>query len=316
MSRVHKFTSGLALAALALLAAGDAAAQAFPGKTITVVVPFAPGGGADTLMRAIQPRLAALWGQTIVVENKAGASGHIGADLVARAAPDGHTLVMATTAAISDKNVDRLAPVALVSAEAYVVVVNAAVPAANVRELVAYAKANPGKLHFGSSGLGAASHLCGELFKARAGVDIVHVPYKGTGQALTDLLAGHIQMMFAPMQTVAGHLAGGKLRALAVTGLKPLEALPGVPTVMASGLPDYQAQGWFGLLAPAGTPPALLARLNDDVNKVLAEPELRKDLISKGADPGHLSAPEFGSFVRREQQHWARVIKDAGIVLQ
>jgi tripartite-type tricarboxylate transporter receptor subunit TctC len=297
-------------------AAASVGAQTWPTKPVTVVVPFAPGGGADTLMRALQPKLAALWGQAVVIENKAGASGHIGADIVARAAPDGHTLLMGSTAAISDKNVDKLAAVALVSAEAYVVVVNASVPVKDVRELVAYAKANPAKLHFGSSGIGAASHLSGELFKARAGVNLVHVPYKGTGQALTDLLAGHIQLMFAPMQTVASHLAGGKIRAVAVTGTKPLEALPGVPTVGAGGVADYQAQGWFGLLAPAGVPAALLARINDDVNRVLAMPDVRKDLISKGADPGGLSAPEFGRFVRQEQQRWTQLIKEAGIVLE
>ncbi len=306
-----------ALMALALaLGVASASAQNWPSKPVTVIVPFAPGGGADTLMRALQPKLAALWGQAVVIENKAGASGHIGADMVAKAAPDGHTLLMGSTAAISDKNIDKLAAVALVSAEAYVVVVNTGVPAKDIRELVAYAKANPGKLHFGSSGIGAASHLSGELFKARASVNLVHVPYKGTGQALTDLLAGHIQLMFAPMQTVASHLGGGKIRALAVTGSKALEALPGVPTVVAAGVPDYQALGWFGVLAPAATPAALVARINDDVNRVLAMPEVRKELISKGADPGHLSAPEFGKFVRQEQQRWTQLIKDAGILLE
>lgn len=313
-----RLTSVLSTAAWLLaagLAAGPSAAQGFPAKTVTIIVPFPPGGGADTLARALQPRLVALWGQAVVVDNKAGASGHIGADLVAKAAPDGHSLLMGSTAAISDKNVDRLATVALVSAEAYVVVVHAALPVANVRELIAHAKAHPGKLHFGSSGNGAASHLSGELFRARAGVDLVHVPYKGTGQALTDLLAGHIQLMFAPLQTVVGHLGGGKLRAIAVTGTKPLDALPGVPTVMASGLPDYQAQGWFGLLAPAATPQALLLRLNDDINRVLATPELRRELLAKGADPGSLSAAEFDRYVRQEQQRWARLVKDAGIVI-
>jgi tripartite-type tricarboxylate transporter receptor subunit TctC len=190
------------------------------------------------------------------------------------------------------------------------------VPAKNITELIAYAKANPGKLHFGSSGIGAASHLSGELFKAKAGVDLMHVPYKGTGQALTDLLAGHIEMMFAPTQTVMPQLAGGKIKAIAVTGIKPLEALPGVPTVAASGLPDYQALGWFGLLAPVATPAATLTRINADVNRILATPEVRRDLLAKGADPGTLSAPEFGRFIRGEQERWTKLIKDAGIVLE
>ena len=306
-----------AFAALALaLTCGVAAAQSFPSKTVTIIVPFAPGGGADTLIRAIAPRLSASWGQTVVIDNKPGASGHIGADMVAKAPADGHTLLMATTAAISDKNVDKFAPVALVSAEAYVIVVHAGVPVANVRELVAYAKAHPGKLNFGSSGIGAASHLTGELFKARAGVDLVHVPYKGTGQAVGDLLAGHIQLMFAPVQALATHLGGGRIKAIAVTGSAPLEALPGVPTVTASGVADYQALGWFGLLAPVATPAPTLARLHADVSRVLALPEVRKELLAKGALPGTMSAPEFGAFIRTEQQRWTKLIKDAGIVLE
>jgi tripartite-type tricarboxylate transporter receptor subunit TctC len=305
------------LAGVCTVAAGPVAAQAaFPSKTVTIVVPFPPGGGADTLIRAIAPRLSAAWGQTVLIDNKPGASGHIGADIVAKAAADGHTLLMGSTAAISEKNVDKLAAVALVSAEAYVVALHAAVPAKNITELIAYAKANPGKLHFGSSGIGAASHLSGELFKAKAGVDLMHVPYKGTGQALTDLLAGHIEMMFAPTQTVMPQLASGKIKAIAVTGTKALEALPGVPTVAASGLPDYQAQGWFGLLAPVATPGATITRINADVNRILATPEVRRDLLAKGADPGTLSAPEFGRFIRSEQERWTKLIKDAGIVLE
>ena len=293
-----------------------AVAQAFPSRTVTIVVPFPPAGGADTLARTLAPKLSALWAQTVVVENRPGASGRIGTEQVANAAPDGHTLVMASTAAITEKNIARLSPVALVSAEAYVIVVNAAVPIHNVAELIAYAKANPGKLRFGSSGIGAASHLSGELFKAQAHVDLQHVPYKGTGQALTDLLGGQIELMFAPTQTVIPQLQSGRLRAIAVTGTKPLEALPALPTVTASGLPGYQAQGWFGLLAPKATPPALIAKLHDDVAKVLAMADVRKDLIAKGADPGDMSAAEFGRFIAEEQAKWAKLVKDAGIVME
>jgi len=293
-----------------------AAAQAFPSRTVTIVVPFPPAGGADTLARTLAPKLSALWAQTVVIENRPGASGRIGTEQVANAAPDGHTLVMASTAAITEKNIARLAPVALVSAEAYVIVANSALPIRNVAELIAYAKANPGKLRFGSSGIGAASHLSGELFKAQAHVDLQHVPYKGTGQALTDLLGGQIELMFAPTQTVIPQLQSGRLRALAVTGAKPLEALPSLPTVTASGLPGYQAQGWFGLLAPKATPPALVAKLHDDVAKVLAMADVRKDLIAKGADPGDMSAVEFGRFIAEEQAKWAKLVKDAGIVME
>lgn len=304
------------LAAVLLATTGPVAAQAFPSRTVTIVVPFPPAGGADTLARTLAPKLSALWGQTVVVENRPGASGRIGAEQVANAAADGHTLVMASTAAITEKNIGRLVPVALVSAEAYVIALNAAVPVNSVRELIAYAKANPGKLRFGSSGIGAASHLSGELFKAQAQVDLQHVPYKGTGQALTDLLGGQIELMFAPTQTVIPQLQSGRLKAIAVTGTHPLEALPHLPTVAASGLPGYQAQGWFGLLAPKATPPALIARLHDDVAKVLAMPDVRKDLLAKGADPGDMSAAEFGRFIADEQAKWARLVKEAGIVME
>ena len=299
-----------------LFVAGGAAAQAFPTKPVTIVVPFPPAGGADTLARTLAPKLSALWGQPVVIENRAGASGRIGTEQVVNAAADGHTLVMASTAAINEKNVAKLAPVALVSAEAYVITLNTKVPADNVRELIAYAKANPGKLHFGSSGVGAASHLSGELFRVMAGIDIQHVPYKGTGQALTDLLGGQIEMMFAPTQTVIPQLQAGRLKAVAVTGTKQLEALSSVPTAASSGLPNYQALGWFGILAPKATPSAVIAKLHDDINKVLAMPEVRKDLLAKGAEPGGESAAKFGSFIRSEQAKWAKLVKDAGIVME
>ena len=302
--------------ALLGLAAGSAAAQAFPSKPVMVIVPFSPGGGADTLMRTLAPKLTALWGQPVVIENRPGASGHIGADQVANAPADGYTLLMASTAAMTEKNIGKFAPVSLVSAEAYVVTVNAGLPVRNIRELVAYGKANPGKLHFGSSGIGAASHLSGELFKSKAGIDMMHVPYKGTGQALTDLLAGHIEVMFAPTQTVMPQLQSGKVKAIAVTGTRPLEALPGIPPVASSGLPDYHAQGWFGLLAPVATPPAVVAKLHDDVNRVLAMPDVRKDMLGKGAEPGSGTAQEFGQFIRQEQEQWSKVIKEAGIVME
>ncbi|HSC63804.1 MAG TPA: tripartite tricarboxylate transporter substrate binding protein [Caldimonas sp.] len=315
-SSARRSIVALLLAGLLPAATTVATAQTFPSRTVTIVVPFPPAGGADTLARTLAPRLSALWGQTVVIENRPGASGRIGTEQVSSAAPDGHTLVMASTAAITEKNIARLAPVALVSAEAYVIVVNSAVPINDVRELIAFARANPGKLRFGSSGIGAASHLSGELFKAQAHVDLQHVPYKGTGQALTDLLGGQIELMFAPTQTVIPQLQSGRLKALAVTGTKTLEALPSLPTVTAAGLPGYQAQGWFGLLAPKATPPAVIARLHDDVQKVLAMPDVRKDLVAKGADPGDLSAAEFGRFIADEQAKWAKLVKDAGIVME
>jgi tripartite-type tricarboxylate transporter receptor subunit TctC len=294
----------------------SANAQAFPAKTVTIVVPFPPGGGADALARVLVPRLNTLWGQNVIVEYKPGASGQIGADFVSRANPDGYTLLMATTAVINDKNVSKFTGVSLVSADAYVVVVHPSLPVRNAAELIAYGKANPKKLSFGSSGIGAASHLSAELFKAKAGIDMLHVPYKGTGPAMSDLIANHIQVMFAPTQTAMPQIQTGKIRPIAVTGAKTVEALPNVPPVFSSGLPDYQAVGWFGLLANASTPPELVKKLHDDVQRVMAMPEVRKDLQAKGAEPGNLSPAEFSLFVRQEQEKWAKLIKDAGIVIQ
>src|SRR6266540_3913286 len=230
-----------------------ASAQPFPAKPVRMVVPFPPGGGADALARLMAPELAGMWKQQVIVENKPGASGHIGADHVAQSPADGYTLLMSSTASLAERNVSQFAPVTLVSASPYVVTANPQVQASNVRELIALARANPGKLSFGSSGTGAASHLSAELFKRMAGVDMLHVPYKGTGQAVTDLLAGQIDLLFAPAQTVMPHVRAGKLKALATTGPRRPEELPDLPTV-AQTVPGYSAVGWFGLLAPVATP--------------------------------------------------------------
>lgn len=299
--------------AVLLLASATALAQAFPSKPIRIVVPFPPGGGADTLARIMEPKLASIWAQPAIVENRPGASGHIGADLVAKSAPDGHTLLMSSTASLTEKNVDQFAPVSLVSASPYVVTVNPKVAAADIRGLIALAKASPGKLSFGSSGTGAASHLSAELFKSMAGVDLLHVPYKGTGQALTDLLAGHVNLMFAPAQTVMPHVQSGKLKALGVTGARRSQTLPDLPTVAESGLPGYEAVGWFGLLAPAATPKATVAKLSADANRVLAMRDVREKMLGLGAEPAGNTPEEFASFIRGDQAKWSRLMKEAGI---
>src|SRR2546430_5654427 len=224
-------SAGVAL----LFLAAAAFAQTFPSKPVRIVVPFPPGGGADTLARIMEPKLAGIWAQPIVVENRPGASGHIGADFVARSAPDGHTLLMSSTASLTEKNVGQFAPVSLVSASPYVVTANPKVAASDIRGLIALAKASPGKLSFGSSGTGAASHLSAELFKSMAGVDLLHVPYKGTGQALTDLLAGQVDLMFAPSQTVIPPVKAGRLKPLATTGSRRSAAPPELPTVPEAG---------------------------------------------------------------------------------
>jgi tripartite-type tricarboxylate transporter receptor subunit TctC len=306
---MHRSLAGAVL----LFASAAALAQGFPSKPVRIVVPFPPGGGADTLTRIMEPKLAAIWVQPVVVENRPGASGHIGADFVAKSAPDGHTLLMSSTASLTEKNVDQFAPVSLVSASPYVVTANPKVAAADTRGLIALAKANPGKLSFGSSGTGAASHLSAELFKSMAGVDLLHVPYKGTGQALTDLLAGHVNLMFAPAQTVMPYVQAGKLKALAVTGARRSETLPDLPTVAESGLPGYEAVGWFGLLAPAATPKATVAKLSADANRVLALSEVREKMLGLGAEPAGNTPEEFARFIRGDQAKWSRLMKDAGI---
>ena len=299
--------------AVLLFASAAALAQAFPSKPVRIVVPFPPGGGADTLARIMEPRLAAIWAQPVIVENRPGASGHIGADFVAKSAPDGTTLLMSSTASLTEKNVDQFAPVSLVSASPYVVTANPKVAAANVRELIALAKANPGKLSFASSGTGAASHLSAELFKSMAGVELLHVPYKGTGQAVTDLLAGHVNLMFAPAQTVMPYVREGRLKALALTGSKRSETLPDLPTVAESGLPGYEAVGWFGVLAPVATPRPIVAKISADVNRVLAEREVREKMLGLGADPAGDTPDEFARFIRDDQAKWSKLMKEAGI---
>ena len=299
----------LIAAVLALFLSASAFSQT---KPVRVVVPFPPGGGADALARLMAPKLTELWGQPVIVENKPGASGQIGADFVAHASADGQTLLMSSTASLTEKNVDQFAPVSLVSASPYVVTINPQVKASSIRELIALARENPGKLSFGSSGTGAASHLSAELFKAMAHVDLLHVPYKGTGQALTDLLAGQVDLMFAPSQTVISHVRAGKLKALAVTGARRSETLPELPTVAESGLPGYEAVGWFGLLAPAATPKAVVAKLSADANRVLADAEVRARMQALGADPAGNTPEEFARFIREDQAKWSQLLRATG----
>ncbi len=304
---------------LGLLSAGVAISQTadpFPSKTVKVIVPFPPGGGADTLIRLLTPPLTEAWKQSLVIENRPGASGFIGAELVAQSAPDGYSLLMGSTAAVTDKNVSKFAPVALVSASPYIVTVNPALNISSIRSLIAYAKTNPGKLRYGSSGPGSASHLSAELFTSLAGITMMHVPYKGTGQALTDLLAGHIDVMFAPAQTVMPQVESGKLVALAETGSKRSESLPNIPTVAESGLPGYSAVGWFGLFAPVGTPKAIVQKINQSVMAAMAQSKIRKSMMERGSDPASGSADDFAAFLRVDQAKWAKLIKQNNIAVQ
>ena len=285
----------------------------FAAAQTRIVVPFPPGGGADALARLMAPKLGELWKEQVIVENKPGASGHIGADLVAQSAADGKTLLMASTAALTEKNVSQFAPVTLVSASPYVVVSNLKSGIGSIAELISSARANPGKLAFGSSGTGAASHLSAELFKSMANVDLLHVPYKGTGQAVTDLLAGQIDLLFAPSQSVIQHVKAGKLKALATTGAKRAETLPDLPTVAEAGVPGYEAVGWFGLLAPAATPKEAVARISVDANRVLVDKEIRSRMQALGADPAGNTPGQFARFIRDDQAKWSKLMRERGI---
>lgn len=292
------------------------AIDSFPTKPIKVIVPFPPGGGADTLIRLIAPSLTELWNQPLTIENRPGASGAIGAEVVAQSPADGYTILMGSTAAVTDKNIVQFSPVALVSASPYIVTINPSLSITSIKTLIAYGKANPGKLRFGSSGAGSASHLSGELFASMAGIEMLHIPYKGTGQALTDLLAGHIDLMFAPAQTVMPQIETRKLLALAQTGTKRSEALPNIPTVSESGLPGYSAVGWFGLFAPASTPKVTIQKLNQGVEKILSQEKIRRAMLERGSDSASGSADDFSIFLRLDQAKWSKLIKDNRIAVQ
>ena len=313
MYRIIKSLCALAFSVVFSVLCFDAAAQEFPSKPVRIIVPFPPGGGADALARIMQPKLTEIWKQPVVVENKPGASGHIGADFVASSPADGYTMMMSSTASLTEKNVSQFAPVSLVSASPYVVVANPKVPANNIAELVAYAKKNPGKLTFGSSGTGAASHLSAELFKSMAGVDLLHVPYKGTGQAVTDLFAGQIDLLFAPAQSVMPHVQAKKLKAFAVTSAKRSSSVPDLPPVAEGGLPGYEAIGWFGLLVPAATPPAVVEKLSADANRVLNDPEVKQRMLALGAEPSGNTPAQFAAFIRADQAKWSKLMRERGI---
>jgi tripartite-type tricarboxylate transporter receptor subunit TctC len=309
-----------------LLATGGAAAQgqAYPAKPIKIVVPFAVGGIADTFARAIGARLSDDWGQPVVVENKAGAGGNIGADYVAKSPPDGYTLVMGSigTHAVNQSLFPSMpydsfrdfAPIAHVLDAEGLLVVHPSVPAKTVPELIAYARSQPGKLSYASGGLGTTSHLAGELFKSLAKVDIVHVPYKGNAPAIADLLGGQTQMIFATMPTVLPQVKAGRLRAVAVIGAVRTPALD-VPTVGES-LPGFEVSNWIGLFAPAGTSVEIVAKLNAEVQKIMRSPEIEKRLESEGAKFIPTTPQSFAAFQRAEAEKWAKAIKEAGIRIE
>ena len=307
----------------ATLACAAAATQAsdYPDKPIKLIVPSAPAGAADFFSRILTVPLGQTLGQSVVIDNKAGASGTIGADMVAKSPPDGYTLLMAqsTSVAIAPHLYKKVAydtlkdfiPVTLVALVPNILVVNPSLPVNNVKELIAYAKAKPGTLNFGSAGSGAPSHLAGEMFKGAAGVDMVHIAYKGAGPAVNALLANEVQLMFAPIVAVLPQVKAGRLKAIALTSAEPSAAMPGLPTIGQS-LPGYEISSWFGLFAPARTPQAVVDRLYKETARIVKTADIKERFAREGAEAVGNTPAEFAAFVRSEYTRFEKVVKDSG----
>ena len=305
----------------ASLAAAAAQAQTWPSKPVRYVVPFPPAGATDITARIIADKISGPLGQSVVVENRPGAAGNVGSEFVAKSAPDGYTMLQVTVAQsisatlYAKLNYDLekdLAPAAMVALVPNVMIVNSSLPAKSVAEFIALAKAKPGKINFASSGSGTSIHMSAEMFKMLTGVDIVHVPYKGSGPALADLLGGQVDVMFDNLTSSIGHIRGGKLRALAVTTVTRYPELPDVPTMQEAGVAGYEATAWFGIMVPKGTPREIVMRINGEVNKALAQVDVKEKLAQQGALARSWTPEEFGSFIHNEIVKWAKVVKASG----
>ena len=314
--------SGKLIALALVMTAGAASAQTYPTKPVRLVVPFLAGGSTDIVGRTVAQKLSEMWGQQAFVDNRPGGGTTIGTEMVAKAAPDGYTLLVTPApftinpSLLTKLPYDALtdfAPITLINTTPLVMVVNPGVPAKNVKELIALAKAKPGKLNFGSSGTGGSNHLAGELFDAMAGVKMVHIPYKGNAGALTDIVGGHLDVVYNGITSAVALIRGGKLRALAVTSLQRSAALPDVPTLDESGLKGFEAVAWNGLSAPAKTPRDVIMKINADVIKIVNSPELKERLKADGSDPVGNSPEQYAAFLRNEIAKWAKVIKFAGV---
>ncbi len=325
MRTLHRIARRTLLAAALAVAAGGAYAQAYPSKPIRWIVPFPPGGSTDLLARVVGQKLTEAWGQQVIVENKGGAGGTLGAAEVARAPADGYTLLMgAIHHTIATSVYPKLpydfqrdfAPITVVAIVPNVLVVNPSVPANSTKELIAYAKANPGKLSYGSAGMGTAHHLIGEQFNLQAGVNILHVPYKGSSPAVADLIGGQVQLMYDTVASCLPHIKSGKLRPLAVATAKRSAALPDVPTIAESALPGFEVTTWFGALAPAKTPNEIVVKLNAEIVKILAMPDVRKRLLEAGAEPVGNSPGEMAAQIKRETEGFAKIVKQAKITAE
>jgi tripartite-type tricarboxylate transporter receptor subunit TctC len=299
-------------------------AQSYPDKPVRMLVPFPAGAGVDIVARMIAAPLAESWGQAVVIDNRPGAGGTIACELAAKAAPDGHTLLLGNVSTfamapslykkVNYDPVKSFAPITLVNTSANVLVVHPAVAATSVQALIALAKAKPGQINYASAGSGTSPHLAAELFKSMAGVNLVHVPYKGSPQALTDLLGGQTQLMFASLVSALPHVRQNRLRALGVTTLRRAAALPEIPAINEAGLRGYDVSVWQGMVAPTGTPPAVIAQINRQIAAILQSPDLRERLAAQGLEAVTNSPPEFGSYIAAEAGKWAAVIRQAGVV--
>ena len=308
--------------ALGICLCASAFAQEYPTKPIRLIAPFAPGGPTDLFARLMGAKLGERLGQPVLVENRPGAGGSVGAEVAAKAAPDGYTLVLVSSSfAVNATLYPKLpydtlrdfAPITLLASAPFLLVAHSSVPASSVRELIAFAKANPGKLNYGSGGSGSGPHIVAELFKSQARLDMVHVPYKGTGPLIAALVAGDVQLAFGNMFALVPQVKAGRLNAIAVTGAQRSSALPEVPTVAESGLPGFEAVGVHGLLAPAGTPRRVIDRLNAESGAVLRSPDVRAQLASDGAEPVGNTPEQYAAQIAAEMQKWGRLIKDRGI---
>jgi len=321
MESLMRDVSRAALLLTALLAAGHCAAQDYPSRPVRMVVPFAPGGSTDVLARIVGQKLTERSGQPVIIENRAGAGGNIGAEQVTRSAPDGYTLLLggvphAISASLYSKlpyDLARdLAAVAEIASFPSAIVLHPSLPANSVKELIALARARPGRLSFGSAGSGSPNHLSLELFKTMAGVKMVHVPYKGSGQLVGDLLAGQVQLASMGLPVAVPHVHSGKLRAIAVTGAARSSLLPEVPTVSEAALPGFEVTSWYGVFAPAGLPADIVAKLNSEIGSAVTAAEVKERLAALGAEPSVKSPDQFGRYVRQEITKWAKVVKDSG----
>ena len=310
------------IAVLAIVASGSAIAQGYPTKAIRLIVPFAAGGTGDVLARLIAPKLGESLGQPVVIDFKPGAGTTLGTDLTAKSAPDGYTILLSASTTMSINaslysklpydTLKDLAPVTLLASIPNMLVANPALPANSVQELIALAKSKPGKLNYASPGSGTTPHLAGELFKTMAGVDMVHIPYKGAGPAITDVLGGHVPMMFDNIPSVKPQVTSGKMKAIAVTSAKRSSAMPDVPTFAESGLSGFEANSWWAILAPAGTPREILARLNSELLKILQSSYIKERFASVGADPAGSTPDEAAAHIKGEIVKWAAIVKASG----